>query len=777
MCQSAHRIIYQFINRHFMKTNLVVALLLFIGFSLYAENENEQVQDTIQSHYLNEIIISSSTKETNDLKSLPGAVSIITPQMIEGQKIVSIKDISSTIPNFFIADYGSKLSVPVYIRGIGERSTGQSIGMYVDNMPYLDKSVFDFELVDVQRIEVLRGPQGTLYGRNAMSGIVNIFTRSALEQERMKFSVTGGNYGLFRTKGTISKPLSENFGLSLSGYYDRNDGYFKNNFNRKRADKMDAAGGRLRMDWKLNPEWTAQLTTNYDYNDQGAFPYGVHEGNNVSNPDQNYLGSYLRKVSATNLNLEYKNDYITFNSASGFLYFEDNMKMDIDYSPADVFTLNQVQRERSWTEELTVKSNTKNNYQWVFGVFGFYNDLETNALTTMGEKGIETILQKELNDISANNPRAPKLTVLNENIPIPGFFETPAYGGAIFHQSTYNNLFVDGLSVTAGIRLDYEKLKLNYDTDIAVDIEASMGGRPIGTQTYDTLLVGKESTSFTEVLPKVALKYEIDPSRYIYATVANGYKTGGYNIQMFADIAQNALRGTFTREVFPPVSEIVPYKPEYSWNYEAGFKGNIIKDVLFTEIAAFYIDVKDMQITDFVESGHGRIVKNAGKARSFGFDFGITAALTDELRASFNYGYTHATFTDYLVNEKDDETEEVTTVSYNDNHVPFAPQNTLSGSIVYAKAFQNKWIDRLNIQAQYNAAGKIYWSEKNDTYQKFYGVLNMKASVGKGIFDLSIWGKNILDTDYVTFSFENMDRNLAQRGRPFTCGVDLSVTF
>ena len=765
-----------------MKIQLSVLALLFFVFNLQAENENEQSQDTIQSRFLNEVIVSASTKETNALKSLPGSISFITPQMIEGQKINTIKDISSIIPNFFIANYGSKLSAPVYIRGIGERSTGQSIGMYVDNMPYLDKSVFDFEFMDVQRIEVLRGPQGTLYGRNAMSGIINIFTHSPLDYNRTKLSLSAGNHGLFRAKASVSKPLTEKAGIAASAYYDRNDGFFTNDFNGEKVDHLNSAGARLRFDWQISPNWTAQWIANYDHNDQGAFPYGAFENKKSHRPNHNFPGTYTREIAGTNLNLQYKNDKILFNSSTGFLYFDDDMKMDIDYSPLDVFTNNQLQNGKSWTEELTIKSNISSNYQWSFGVFGFHHDLKTDALTTMGKDGIATILQKQLDDISENNPRAPKLTVLNDRMPIPGVFDTPSYGGAIFHQSTYNNFLIEGLSLTAGLRLDYEKVKLDYNSTLGVDIEASFSGRPIGTQTYDTILSGNESMTFTELLPKVALKYEFDSEHYVYATIGNGYKTGGYNIQMFAHIAQNALRTQFTGENFPTVSETVSYKPEYSWNYEAGFKGSLIKDFLFAEIAAFYIDVEDMQITGYVESGHGRIIKNAGKARSIGFDLSLSASITQELRAWLNYGFTKATFTDYEILD-----EAGNTISYNGNYVPFAPGNTVSLGAVYSKGFRDKWIDRMNIQAQINGVGKIYWTEENtklisagitqEISQDFYGLLNMKASVGKGIFDFSIWGRNLLNTNYTAFYLESDMYKLGQAGNPLTCGIDLSITF
>lgn len=758
-----------------MKTNCFVALLLFIGFSLHAEIKNDQPQDTIQSLFLNEVIISSSTKETNELKSLPGAASVITPQMIEGQKIISIKNLSMIVPNLYMYDYGSKLSTPAYIRGIGERSSGQSIGIYVDNLPYLDKSLFDFDLIDIQRIEVLRGPQGTLYGRNAMNGIVNIFTNSPFN-EQTKISLTGGNYGLFRAKGILSRALSDNVAVSLSGYYDGHDGYFTNIFNDKKADKLSSAGGRFRLDWKISPNWTAQWNLNYDYNDQGAFPYGEYndETEKISSPNQDYIGFYQRETVSGSMNLKYSNEQIIFNSSTGYVFLRDNMNMDIDYSPSNIFQLAQKQNESSWTEELTIKSNNKeSSYQWTFGAFGFYNNLRTTSHTTLEKGAIETILQPVFDHLHATTSM-PATTITDERIPIPGVYRTPSWGGAIFHQSTYNNLFTEGLSVTAGVRLDYEKTKMDYQTNLEMNMDMKMPFPPfsIVPQTADTTLAGKEKMSFTEILPKVAIKYEFNPEHYIYGTVTNGYKTGGYNVQVFADVAQAAIMEKYSGNDPVPVSEAVPYKPEYSWNYEIGYKGALIKDRLYGEITAFLINVKDIQITDFVESGQGRMLKNAGRARSVGAELSLTAILTNELRLILNYGFTQAEFTDYKLKEND-----IVIKDYEGNYIPFSPQNTFSVNAIYNKHFQNQWINGFNIQAQYNGAGKIYWTEENDVSQNFYGILNLKAGINKGKYNLSFWTQNTLDTEYTAFYFESMGKALAQRGRPFTCGVDLSVAF
>ncbi|HJA87177.1 MAG TPA: Plug domain-containing protein, partial [Candidatus Parabacteroides intestinavium] len=183
---------------------LSAAMMLLSGVEIvYAENlDVVSPNDTIRTYNIDEVILTSSTKETNDLRTLPAAVSILSPQQIAGRQIDALKDISSLVPNLFIPDYGAKLTSAVYIRGIGARSSGQSIGMYVDNVPYLDKSTFDFELTDIQRIEVLRGPQGTLYGRNAMGGIVNVYTLSPFDFQGKRVSVLAGNYGQVKLKAS-----------------------------------------------------------------------------------------------------------------------------------------------------------------------------------------------------------------------------------------------------------------------------------------------------------------------------------------------------------------------------------------------------------------------------------------------------------------------------------------------------------------------------------------------------------------------------------------------
>jgi len=194
--------------------------------------------------------------------------------------------------------------------------------------------------------------------------------------------------------------------------------------------------------------------------------------------------------------------------------------------------------------------------------------------------------------------------------------------------------------------------------------------------------------------------------------------------------------------------------------------------LLYAEIAVFYIDLRDVLITQFVESGQGRLLKNAGRAESVGFDLGLTAHIFEGFSLSAHYGYAHAVFKDYKTGKINEA------VDYSGNFIPFAPQNTFSLAASYSRGLQNtRIIDRFNIHAQYNGAGKIYWTEANDVYQNFYGLLNIKAGISKNIFRFNIWTKNTLNTDYASFYFETGGQPLAQKGAPFQIGVDLTVMF
>jgi outer membrane receptor protein involved in Fe transport len=759
----------------------------FIGIfstqSPVSAGEKSSLQDTVKTFNMDEIVVTSPSKETNSLRTLPGAVSILTPQQISGRQISSIKDISSFVPNLYMPDYGAKLTSAIYIRGIGARSSGQSIGLYVDNVPYMDKSSFDFELMDIQRIEVLRGPQGTLYGRNAMGGIIHVHTLSPFDYRGVKASFAYGNYGQLNARVSGYTKPSENTGLSAGIYYDRCDGFFTNAYNSKKIDGEETFGGNLKFSWKITPELTASYAASCEYTGQGAFPYGLYneKTGEIAPVSINDESSYRRTLLNHHLSLSYRHGKILLTSVTGYQYLDDDMKMDQDFSDSSVFVLNQLQKQHAFTEEITVKSQTGNRYQWSFGAYGFYNKLHTKGPVEFKRTGIDSVLQPVFDSFKElGMPGSLKIT--NESLCIPGNFETPFYGAAVYHQSTLNNLFTGGFSVTAGIRMDYENQKLNYRSEAKMNLSMQMApGRPPVdlSERYPASVIDENiSQEFWQVLPKISLKYEWSPRTFTYLSAAKGYKAGGYNVQMSADIMQSRMKydvmNAFSQMIPPglivepgPVKEVISYRPETSRNCETGVRSELIKNRLQAELTLFYMDVEDLQITKFVNGGSGRILSNTGKARSFGAELSLRTVLSNEFTADLHCGYTNATFRDYN-NEIDD---------FRGNYIPYAPQHTLSAGLQYNKLFRNGRIDQFTASVQCNGAGKIYWNEENRLSQPFYAVVNAQAGVRKGIVSLNLWARNLTDTDYSAFYFESFGKPFMQKGKPVQFGGKVTVTF
>lgn len=725
--------------------------------------------DTLYTQLRADIVVLSSTKETNSLKSLPAAVSVFSPKNLEAMQVHSIKDLSAVVPNFFIPTYGSKMSSPLYIRGIGARTGSQTVSMYVDNVPYFNTSTFDNELYDIQRVEVLRGTQGTLYGRNAMGGIVNIYTFSPLDYQGTSASISGGNYGYFATHLSHYQRLNSNMGFAVSGYYKRDDGFFKNVYNNEKADNSENAGGRLKFSWRLTPDLYMQYSGSFDFSSQGAFPYMQPSTNEV-----NFDGpsTYKRRIVTNGLTLQYTRPNYIISSVTGYQYLTDNMFMDQDYTPAAIFSINQKQQQNSISQEFTIKSNNKSNYQWSNGAFGFYDYQKITSPVLLLHDGISQMIQSNLDLAASKNPRMPIIKITDNEINLDGVYRKPIYGGALFHQSTFNNIFeTKGLSFTVGLRLDYEKTELEYDAHTGTNLSIQPripAGSPAFNMRVDSIIKGKASNDYVELLPKFVLKYDINPNSYMYVSASKGYKTGGHNVQMFADFLSSALQMSIMNPTAktPDVNSMIGYDPEYSWNYEFGGNIDIIKNTLSANFAFYYIDVKDVQITQFVETQQGRITTNAGKAVSKGFELGMKMKPCNGFYLYANYGLADARFKDYKDKDKD----------YFNKFISFAPRQTASfgGNVSYE--FKRKTIlDRIMLDANFSGAGHIYWTENNDKGQPFYGTLNARLAIEKGAFGVEFWGKNILDRDYQSFYFELMGKSFIQKGNPAQWGATLRV--
>ncbi len=762
-----------------------------------------------RTYHLAPVTVISNPKWESRLLEFPGSISYLNTTNLDEMNIHSVKDISTVVPNLFIPDYGSKLISSAYIRGIGSRINSPAVGLSVNNIPYLDKSAFDFDFIDIANIEVLKGPQGTLYGRNTMAGLVNVRTISPLEKQGSKVRLSFGNHNLWGIAATTSQKITNNLAFSLNARYRQDEGYFTNIYNSQNSGSTQSGGARMQLDWRISRRWKLSVSADYEGSNQQGYPYAHYDRTTGKTGDINYNdeASYRRDIMTSGISVQYLHDSFIFTSTTGYQYLNDDLRLDQDFTPLSIFTLRQQQRMHAVSQEVAFKSHKGGKWDWVAGLFGFYQHTRTHGPVDFRQDGIDLLITQQTNDqlvalkdnpAMANMPDI-RVSVDNTNLFIDGIYKTPTYGAAAFGQATLNDIFIKGLSATAGLRVDYERAEIYHHTHTSQPLTGNAhvtipaGPRPVEIASPFTLplgIDGKESMNTVELSPKFEIKYTSGKNAFAYASVSRGYRSGGYNFQMFSNIIQSQIRTGMMSELMKNMSGMtgsgggmgmssaeaidinsaISYKPEHSWNYEIGGRAPLIDRYLFGDLSLFYIDCRDQQIAAI--SGYGRVTKNSGRTSSYGLEASLRATPTNHLLLSASYGFTRATFKEYNDGEN----------NYKGNFVPFAPMHTLSLSGAYTLPIDEE--TDITFALQYLGQGKIYWTEANDAWQNFYGLLNASITLSGKIAEMKIWGKNLTNTRYQAFYFETMNaENLAspnsfiQRGRPFTFGADITFKF
>lgn len=698
----------------------LAGLLIFFLSAVFgfAEGENTDKDTTkIKNYKLDEIQI-KSPKYNSNIFELPVTATMVPARSIESNGIQNLTDISGIVPNFFMPDYGSKLTSPVYIRGVGNRINTPSVGLYVDNIPYFEKSAFNFDFFDIERIEVLRGPQGTLYGRNAMGGLINIFT--SVPEPRRSSSIVAdyGNYNQLSAQLSHNQPLSKSLSALANVGYKHQDGFYTNRYNNEKIDQLDSYSGRLKILFEPSAKFRALLSAQYENSKQGGYPYAIYnnETREAAAINYNQESTYDRSMFSSGLNLQYNAPGYIVRAISSFQYVDDAQGIDQDFTPASLYFVTQDQQQNMFSQEINIQSKETKQYEWLFGVFGFRQEQDKDVGMTYGPDGI-----------------------VKHKLPyqLYGYLKTHENtnsGIAFFHQSTVK---FGKFSVSAGIRADYEKAKLDYLYDKFVN------GNQSTAETF------KSDMDFFEILPKIAFKYSLSDELTPYATISKGYNAGGFN-------------STFERE------EDRSFDPETSWNYEAGVKAKWLKQRIYANLAFFYIDWSNQQIYQTVPSGTGSMLTNAGKSESKGVELELKALPARNLETWFTIGYNDARFIEYVKDANND---------YSGNHLPYVPKYSFNIGGNYTIDMNKCLLDRIRLQLTYQGFGKNYWLETNTAWQDYYGMLNHRISFEKKNLVLSFWGKNILGDEYNAFYFNALGNSYAQIGKPARIGVSLKVTF
>ena len=695
-----------------------------------------------------------AVKLGNDIRRLPAAATLLGRQELERRRIHSLQEAAATIPNLHMPEYGSRMTSSVYVRGLGARIDQPVLGLNIDNVPILNKDAYDTELTDIARIELLRGPQGTLYGRNTMGGVMNIHTLSPLHFQGGLAGIEYAGGRSFKARASGYFRPAPQWGLSAAAYYTSTRGLYRNAWDGSFCDGGQSAGGRIRAEWQGSRGWQVGNALSLTWVDQGGYPYAAVSDGEIAYNDP---CGYRRTALVDGLTVRYTGESIAVEGITSYQLLDDDMVMDQDFRPASLFTLRQQRREHALTEEWVVRSKGGRRYEWLAGLFGFWRTSEMKAPVTFKEQGLRELI---IDNVREHAGYAPEF--FSPEFPFVSDFRTPGWGIALYHEST---LRLGRWSLTAGIRIEHEQSRMDYRSATLLPC------RIAANEIAPFALTGRLGKHFTEWLPKFSVLRRLgrNDGSTLYLSAAKGYKAGGFNTQMFSDVLQQALmeRMGVTQAHRYDTDQIVAYDPEESWNFEAGGHTVIARGDLTVDWALFWIACRNQQLTVFPEGQvTGRLMTNAGRSRSLGAECSVTARPWSRLTLNASYGFTDARFTRYRSGGHD----------YAGRRIPYVPAHTLSLRAAYVFETGLSWAERLVPSAGWQAAGAIAWNEENTLQQPFYGTGELSVRIEARRWTVDLWCRNVTGTRYDLFYFESVGRGFVQRGRPRQFGITLQIS-
>ena len=683
---------------------------------------------------------------------------------LENRHITSVKELSALAPNFYQPDYGSRMTSSMYVRGFGSRIDQPVVGMNIDGMPVMNKNNYDFELFDIDRVQVMRGAQGLLFGRNTSGGAINVYTMSPLDFQGKRLSLEYGMANSVRLKASHYAKTSDTFGWSVGVMYNHCDGYFMNHALGKNCDGGDNAALRLRMQWLPSEDMSIDNTLSAGYVNEGGWAYGHYSTatGEVAPVAYNDECSYRRFNISDGLVIKRYFDCLTLSSTTGYQYVDDRMELDNDFLPLDYFSMGQFQKEHSLTQEVVVKADDLGSFDLLGGVLGFFKHNRMSAPVHFKQCGIDNLILKNANSeyyyqLSGGDR---ELSFMEDDFVIADDFIIPAFGVAAFVQG---GVSFGGVDVKAGLRVDYEYSSMRYDSRSTVHYSTYKDLRD--SNELSTVFKGNRAVDALELLPSLSVSYGGDWGK-VYASARKGFKAGGFNTQLFSDILKQQMIGELIGNPQDVDASSTVYEPEENWTYELGTHlSPLASGNLDISAALFYIDCRNQQLTVFPDGeSTGRMMSNAGRSFSTGVELAVRYIVGNfTLDAAF--GYTHAKFLKY--NRGD--------VDLAGKFLPYAPRETISANIAYRIPVPRSFANIFVLNVGWNGVGRIYWNEENTLSQPFYGLLSASLVWEKGHWGASLWGKNLLNENYNTFYFRSIGNDFFAQGKPLHVGASLHI--
>lgn len=645
--------------------------------------------------YLLEAVTVTSRKSEEKVKEVPVSISVFDEMGFEDKDISDMEDMTYHVPNLNFNKIDSHLT-QLNFRGIGGMTVMNKVwNVTIDGatIPYVALDTF----FDMERVEVLRGSQGALYGRNTHAGVVNLITRGPESEFPHSLGLSYGTGNSSELRLITGTSFGENSGVRIAVKQESSDGFIENKSkNTTDANKNSQFSGRIKFSYSAENDLNIGATILSDSFNSNFDVYSPISNGPIHTTENGETGENRGSLFSPIITIKKSFAGIEFTSITNLSQSEYGFLLDYDYSPMDLISFDFDEKYNTWTQEFRINSkNSDSVFRWMGGLFFLIEDLSVESKMLFGSQ----------------------IAMMGDPNMIPGMYmgaesTVKSNSSAAFGQVNFR--FSPSWELTASLRIDKEKKKLNWT-----------GTTGVGKfQTSETPF--ERSDEWTATLPAASLVYKLDEQQNVYFSTSSGYHAGDYAAnQVDIKVVEN------------------PVDPEYTTTYELGYKGELLQNNLVFNAAMFYINWKDMQVS--VIKDRVALFENAGKAHSMGVEADIRYHPVSRLDLVASIGIVNAEFDDY-------ETNRATGENLKGNKIPNVNEYSVSLGVNYHHD------SGVTIGSNVAYAGKKYLDEKNQYEQEPYTIINSKIGYEADDWVASLSGKNLLDERYFVHSFDTSGR-------------------
>ena len=708
---------------------------------------------------LEEIIV-TARKRDEALLDVPVAVNAFSEKEIESAGILRPQDFIALTPNMTMVQTQNQGTSFIVVRGISQaRNSEPSVAVLIDGVAMANPSQFNQELFDIESIQVLKGPQGALYGRNAIGGAVIIQTKQPGDELSGKITLGYDSGPGYTVRAGVGGPIgsSDTWKFMISGSYLDTDGYIDNPYLHEEADPFKDVSGRARLIWEPNDGFKADLRVYGSAVDTQALYFNITESvNDTHLPVRvNNAGVNQRDLYGVSLKLDWETSIGTLTSVTAYDSVQELLTGDqFDFLPPDESVLKRFfgldQAQHQWldvdavSQELRLTSDSEGRLRWIVGAYAISTD---RFISTGNVFDFETGVVPEVKEhpLPLFNPQFTFLADAQDN------FAWAVFGEADFDLTP---------TIEASVALRYDRDERENTTKTPQEfIPASLVCPDPANPTPDCAYPGQvRKETWDDYQPKFTLRYKPSDTLMLYAGYSRGFRSGGFNQTGVGAANIAGIDDLFDQETADTI--------------EAGIKAELLDRRLSTSLTAYHTDAKGSYFFVFDPNTSTQNLGNLDKVEYQGLEFEVQAAVTDWLDLYARFGYT-----DSEIKESQRSPDDV------GNEAPLVSEYTVNlGAQVRASL-----TDTLTffIRPDLQIIGDTYWYPDNFTVRDPVTLLNLRAGVGTDQWTLTAWSKNLTDEDYNAewspgpqfFPNPGYTNNFVFKAQPLVWGVDLTYRF